>query len=308
MSASDRGERTAIVDWVFPGVGIVLATLLAWGIGYLQARETERRYYTPRQYQESAKAQAHRACVGMKPAAMFECVDEHVEAAYQQANAEQDLSAQQRAAFSGLVAAVVSALALMATGIGIYYVRETLKATLKAVEDTSEATEAMREANVIARDSAERQLRAYIFLDEAGSIGPFTFAVGEPPHGLVNIKNYGQTPAYDVVCQRGCIVGPWPIPDDFEFPADDTGRFSGGTTLAPGVQTSFPIYKEGMSVMQAEFDEIISGASTLYVWGRIKYRDVMNVPRHTNFCLGVDINTVSNELGARRSHRHNDVN
>ena len=93
---------------------------------------------------------------------------------------------------------------------------------------TLQANLAAREAVKVTREIGEKQLRAYLFLDNELPIDPFRIAAGEPPHGMVNIKNFGQTPAYDIVCQRGAFDGPWPIPDNFEFPADDTTEWAGG--------------------------------------------------------------------------------
>jgi hypothetical protein len=167
MSGNDRGERLAPVDWVFPVIGLLLAISIAWGVGYLQSRETERRYHTPRSYQESAKTNAQRACVGREPAAMFECVNEHVEASRQASNTEQDLSAQQRAASSALAAAAIAFAALIVTVIGVWFVKRTLEATLEAVRDTSIATKAMIRQNEI----AERSQRPWLSVT-LQSLGP----------------------------------------------------------------------------------------------------------------------------------------
>jgi len=172
---------------------------------------------------------------------------------------------------------------------------------------TLQANLAAREAVKVTREIGEKQLRAYLFLDNELPIDPFRIAAGEPPHGMVNIKNFGQTPAYDIVCQRGAFDGPWPIPDNFEFPADDTTEWAGGATLAPGVSTSFPIFKEGPVVSQAAFNEIMSGGTAFYIWGRIKYRDAFGHQQHTNFCIAIDPMAESPEHGLRRSHRHNDA-
>lgn len=154
MHGSDRGAGDTFVGWFLPTVGICLAVFLAWGMGYLQAREAERRQQTPAKYSRSAKDDAQRACVGTEPGRVFECVYEKVEAAKEQASTEQDLSAQQRAASSSLASAIVSAFTLLVSIAGVWFVKRTLDATLRAVEDTGEATKAMKDANDIARSQS----------------------------------------------------------------------------------------------------------------------------------------------------------
>ena len=151
MSGSDRGKGTPPLEWALPFIGIIVALILASGLGWLDGREAERRYQTPHRHAESAKASAERACAGLEPGAAFECVYEKVEASENTAQTEQDLSAQQRAASSALASAIVALFGLIATIVGVWFVKRTLDATLEAVQDTSEATVAMREANTIAK-------------------------------------------------------------------------------------------------------------------------------------------------------------
>ena len=150
MSGSDRSKGNPLIEWALPLIGIVIALLLAVGLGWLDGREAERRYQSPHRHAESAKANAKRACEGTEPEAVFECVYEKVEASENTAQTEQDLSAQQRAATSALASAIVALFTLVATIVGVWFVKRTLDATLEAVQDTSEATEAMRAANQIA--------------------------------------------------------------------------------------------------------------------------------------------------------------
>ena len=103
-------------------------------------------------------------------------------------------------AFYALLMLVATIATVVITGIGVWFVKRTLDATLKAVEDTSEATEAMREANSIARHSSENQLRAWLGWDEQ----IFQFAHDDNDiflglHLLGHFKNTGATPALE--CQ-----------------------------------------------------------------------------------------------------------
>lgn len=141
MSGGDRGKGIASLDWVAPLLGFIMGCLLAWGIGYLQARDTYGRESAARSYQESAEAHAKRACIGMEPTAAFECIYKHVEASREASQSEYDLKAQQRAAMAALVAAIVAGLTLIASVVGIWFVRETLNASLAATEQAIRGNE-----------------------------------------------------------------------------------------------------------------------------------------------------------------------
>ncbi len=213
MSGSDRGKRPeAVVAAIFCAVTIFGAVLLLYVLGVLNGREAERRDQTPVAYGQSAKADAKRVCVGMEASSAFECVYEKVEASHEQASTEQDLSAQQRAATSALASAAIAMLTLIVTGIGVWFVKRTLDATLKAVEDTAKATGAMERQNILAEDASHRQLRAYLSIENT-RIGLYNLSIHpngqksfyEGNHGAFwfEIRNGGQTPAYDVcmVCR-----------------------------------------------------------------------------------------------------------
>lgn len=198
MSGSDRGDRTAAISWAFPLLGILIALGIAWGIGWLQAREEYKRQSTPAAYAAAAKDDAKRACVGTDAAAVFECVDQKAKAAYQTAHDELDLSAQQRAASSALASVIVSFLALVISVVGVRYVKQTLDATLQAVKDTGEATQAMLAQNVLAKEAnriAEAAQRPWIAIS-AEVVGRQVHEEGYVLFVDVTFENIGQSVAH----------------------------------------------------------------------------------------------------------------
>lgn len=163
MSGSNRGKGTAPLSPIgLIAIAIIGAWFLAYSLGVLNGHQAERRDKTPTTYRQAAKADAQGSCVGGDNSAVFECVYEKVEASQETAYAKQDLTAQQRAADSALTSALIALLTLIATSIGVWFVKRTLDATLEAVKDTGEATNEMRRSNDIASKSAYLQLRAYI--------------------------------------------------------------------------------------------------------------------------------------------------
>src|SRR3546814_1949987 len=69
---------------------------------------------------------------------------------------------------SAIWMAAAAVLTLFITSMGTLLIWRQVKLTRQAVEDTSDATEAMREANVIARTIGRVQTRAYLSIQEIG--------------------------------------------------------------------------------------------------------------------------------------------
>lgn len=156
MSGGNRGKGAALVDWFFPLVGILIAIGIAGGVGFLSGKETEQGRYASYAYHENAKESAVRECTGTEPARMFECVAEKYETSDQAKRADQDLTAQQYAAWAGVFGSIWSFLALIATALGLIWIKGTLDATRKAVDEASKATQATQKS----ADAAVAQYQA----------------------------------------------------------------------------------------------------------------------------------------------------
>ncbi|MBT2186604.1 hypothetical protein KK488_06540 [Sphingobium sp. H33] len=300
---------------------------IAWGLGWLQGSETERRYQTPAAYQASAKADAERVC-GAGPGA-FDCIYEKVEAAKEQASTEQDLSAQQRAANSALASAVISFLTLVVTAIGVVFVKSTLDATWKAVDDTGNATEAMLEANKIAYDA----YRPWIFVKSV-SVNPQDWrSRGERFEWVIQLQNKGASPALiDAVEYRLCLTNGIPsepfMDDDSPHglaikrrrfmdhfmttgpiePIEANGSsapilFNGGTILT----RRKPLPEEWKARTEEIFQKTIPVEGFLAWWlqGRVRYRDARNRECETAFCFKCDMGwgAMTEEGGTKHNYR-----
>ncbi len=132
---------------------IVLCCTIVGGLAYGLGSQKERRQQLPASYAKAAKEDAERACAAIQPAASFDCIYEKAQSAQEQALNEQDLTAQQSAANSALMSAIIAFFTLILSGVGVWFVRRTLEATVKAVEDTSTATAAMVKQNEIAEET-----------------------------------------------------------------------------------------------------------------------------------------------------------
>ena len=107
-----------------------------------------------------------------------------------QSEGEADLCAQWRAAHAAEKSALWTKLGFWAGLFGLAGLYWQVVLTRRAVEDTGEATEAMREANAIARDIGQAQTRAYLSIRSLEG--------KKVDGGLVfraTVQNSGQSPA-----------------------------------------------------------------------------------------------------------------
>lgn len=158
MSGSDRRRDFKAVDWVYPVIGILLAVGIAWGIGFSQGGENIKRRSAPHQHAQSAEQGTLEHCAGREGSSLVECVEEQIEAAEETARTEQDLTAQQQAAWGSMIGAMWGGLGLCITAIGTALLYQQIVLTRKAVEDTGNATKAMQRQNEI----AERVQRPWV--------------------------------------------------------------------------------------------------------------------------------------------------
>ena len=184
---------------------------------------------------------------------------------------ERDLDAQWLMAYAGIAVAFFTLGQAFLTGIGIHYLRRTLRATDAAVAEAKSATKAAEDAVAVTKDSAERQLRAYVGVNEALS----TWRNG--PSAQIEIKNGGQTPAYELTHWVTTGYGP---ADRADFPTQPA-RQSSVLGAGASINTDTAVAPGNGKVHGA----IREGAYTLFVWGRIEYQDAFGVRRMTEYRL-----------------------
>jgi len=126
-------------------------------------------------------------------------------------------------------------------------------------------------------ETAERQLRAYVNIIKI--IGRNL----DDRHAFtIEIRNYGQTPAYDVRTEGAIVLTTQtPLEHELALPADPP--FIGGAgTLAPGAENHIRIeIKPPLS--NEELDQVRLGTKAIYIFGRIRYIDAFNHHRQTSF-------------------------
>jgi len=218
------------------------------------------------------------------------------------------LSSDDRIARYTLALALFTAMLVL---VAAYQIGFLISANETAERDAAkDAANAAGDSVNLARDNSICQLRAYIFLDnDVIDNNNLRFATGDVPSGMFRLKNFGTTPANDLVVQISSGVGPWPLPEDTKLPLPAQTK---GTQIAPpGAVTLWPLEPKGSPVAAEDFEQIKADRKRFYVWGRASYSDVFGKDRFTNFCLAVVPPTDPRSgagYGLIRCPIHNDYN
>ncbi|RWP72785.1 hypothetical protein [Mesorhizobium sp.] len=188
-------------------IAICSFLLFVTALGFLSTRAYDRAtkdYQTSRAYDETRR-QLEQRCAGLEGKEIFDCLKEQIETAREPSRSEEDVSAQKEMARWALwmlvVSGVVGFATLGITAIGLYYIRDTLAVTRRAMLDT--------------RSIGQAQVRAYLSCT-GGDFGIeknwFTCRV--------HLVNKGQSPAFYVFLKAAVstMIRDHSEPED-EFPS-----------------------------------------------------------------------------------------
>ncbi|HET6940575.1 MAG TPA: hypothetical protein VFH89_00285 [Sphingomicrobium sp.] len=192
---------------------------------------------------------------------------------------QRDLIAQETTAGIAFWVALIAFFQLIATVIGLSFIKRTLDATWKAVDDTSKATKAIERQNEITEDTAKRQLRAYVTTEDHDIVGFFR---GGPTTLRTKIYNRGQTPAYDVMIWS-IVCGTLDDPDTYKVKQRKKEDFKQSRSmLGPGQW----ILHENACQAPLDGDAyvgIVAGKLKLIFAGVVTYRDAFGKRHFTIF-------------------------
>lgn len=132
----------------------------------------------------------------------------------------------------------------------------------------------------VARDSAERQQRAYMLLL---SLDLLDVGVGKTPYAHFVVKNFGNTPAFDVAVFSVLSIGsskPGRAVSN-AMPSDQTfaSRNLGPTDTMPNKT------KLGRALTKEEVDEIAARTKVILLDVIVVYRDIFQIERRSTFHL-----------------------
>ena len=172
----------------------------------------------------------------------------------------------------------------------------TLTATAWAACAAGVAAKAARDSVKIAAETAQRQLRAYLGLTNAGIEG---VSIGCVPVASFSVMNTGQTPAYDVRLSGDITIGPHPLPEGVGLPAPGVdGTDPSAATQQPGqtmgmLGASQRMYRRedfGREIPEEIVTALGDGTKVIYVYGEITYRDAFDdrwTMRYRYICRGL---------------------
>jgi hypothetical protein len=126
----------------------------------------------------------------------------------------------------------------------------------------------------IARDTEIRQLRAYVFVGSASIV--FEDA---RIRGVVEIKNFGQTPAYNLgslIYMGIAEIGVSEPPFDSALTVAETNR----APLAPQERKTQP---QSISPPIEGIKSVADGSRKLFMWGKVEYDDAFGCRRILNY-------------------------
>ena len=198
---------------------------------------------------------------------------------------KRDLAAQEASAVFSFWMVVIAASSALVTLIATILLYQQIKLTREAVEDTGLATVAMQSANEIARDSAQKQLRAYITVEP---LGITDFGLVFYPPAFLKIINTGQTPA-----NRICVHN-WNSIEGITFDAEHFNPAHHRNILLPGIDSEISLgpgkdMKLNLPIMidelRTEKNRIEAGKCVIAHFGAVSYFDIYGERRETYFAF-----------------------
>jgi hypothetical protein len=140
---------------------------------------------------------------------------------------------------------------------------------------------ATRELVNDAKDNSERQLRAYIGIySNETTVYPFEQG-GFAFIAHAELRNFGQTPAYDLTVQANAAID---VPDALPFNEEQSrAQKSAGPNIAfrdAGVQVNV-----GWRIPEADMIAVRDRTKNIFFWGTVRYRDVFDKHHYFTFRL-----------------------
>ena len=271
MSRSDWGILAALAGlaalFVAFGTGLYLASL----------NYPHEKRYQPYRYSAEQPAQVE-AAAAAKPDA--QALQYRTPCRQPEGQGESDLCAQWRAANAAEDSALWTKWGVWIGIIGSTLLLWQIMLTRRAVEDTGEATDAMREANRIAKSSSELELRPYVWF---GKIEIRDVVLGKCPELVAEVCHAGQTPAYEVrtVATFGLLI-PGKDNDMVRFnranplSGSNTQLFPGHAGLLAKIKADRPLTEDNIRLLAVNGQRFIAA-------GVISYRDIFGRRHLTTF-------------------------
>ena len=187
----DNKPSYGLIGTIFVAViGVALYWSMFYSMGYSSGYHEKQAYVESEHHASDTPKQVEGKCGAKASSELRECITEIVKSERESQRSESDLAAQWKAADWVLWAGAIAGAQLIATLVGLYYVKGTLDATLEAVEDTGKATNAMLKQTEL----VEREQRPWVTIEAAKPV------ISNRDDGIlitveIGFKNIGKTVA-----------------------------------------------------------------------------------------------------------------
>lgn len=155
-----------------------------------------------------------------------------------------------------------------------------------------------------AEKTAEKQLRAYVMVTPMEPHCVTHFDTSHTVELALDVRNVGQTPAYELTTYSWMDIQPYPLPNDFRFSGPSSNSPTSKTTLPPG-QMVRNTTGSARAPDQGVIDAVLRGELTIFVWGHTDYKDAFGHQRKTNFCFFASPASIRTKR-VGYYHEHND--
>ncbi len=169
------------------------------------------------------------------------------------------------------------------------FMRDTVAEMKSAAVTTQDLASAARDSADTAKETAVRQLRAYITLEKAYFDEPKN--VGDSWSIQVVIKNRGQTPAYSCAIKTEYKIMPAQGGNPV-FPLSINAQPQPKAYMAPAHQAILRIPCPDLSTHGHTWNDCSRAGYRTYLWGRIDYIDCFEQPRFMTFQMVCPMNQV----------------
>lgn len=173
------------------------------------------------------------------------------------------------------ISTIVIAVATVAYVVVTMFLWRITKKSADAARSSAETAAAMVTQM---RETAEKQLRAYVCVDSA----ILKFPQPDVPEAQVHFKNCGQTPAYNV---RGWIhtwFAEYPLTEALPNAPND---FPKGVDVLPPARKSIFVAPRKPPLPPHYLSLLGSERFTLYIYGEVRYRDIFGKEQFTKYRL-----------------------
>jgi hypothetical protein len=169
-------------------------------------------------------------------------------------------------------------LSVEIVGLVLIFATFTASAVLAVLQYKSNRI--YKEQAAIAKDTEQRELRAYLHVNPTRMGVNITGITSHPTEVAFDVINDGQTPAHDVTVRSALVLAPYPATFTFDKSSDDRQTRKEYIAAHCSEQSSAKLRGQ-LSTEQTK--QITKDTLRIYLVGDVQYSDIFNITRHLRF-------------------------